>query len=164
VHAGGRRGIYGNLTRIATGPVDDLSTPGITMVATGITPEAIEQVRRRNTMRCDATRCDAMLCAVMQCNAMRNDASRGFGTAVLVRQNPVIYELMSEMGWRSTSPPVDEWVQYYVSRRYGAYSPSAQAAWSLLLNGVYDVVRALQRMWCPLLFDRPRGVGILLPE
>ena len=39
---GGTRGIYGNLTTIATGPIDALNTPGSTMIGVGITPEAIE--------------------------------------------------------------------------------------------------------------------------
>ena len=39
---GGTRGIYGNLSRIATGPVEALHTPGSTMVGVGMAPEAIE--------------------------------------------------------------------------------------------------------------------------
>ena len=39
---GGTRGIYGNLTRIATGPVQALHTPGSSMAGVGMTPEAIE--------------------------------------------------------------------------------------------------------------------------
>ncbi len=42
------------------------------------------------------------------------------------------------MGWRSEAPVVSEWVSAYVSRRYGSWSPLAQAAWSLLLDGVYN--------------------------
>lgn len=39
---GGTRGIYGNLTTIASGPVEALKAPGSTMAGVGITPEAIE--------------------------------------------------------------------------------------------------------------------------
>ena len=39
---GGTRAIYGNLTRVATGPVDARNTPGSTMIGVGMTPEAIE--------------------------------------------------------------------------------------------------------------------------
>ena len=39
---GGTRGIYGNLTTIATSPVNSLHAPRSTMVGVGITPEAIE--------------------------------------------------------------------------------------------------------------------------
>lgn len=41
---GGRRGIYGNLTRIAAQPFVDLATPGNTMVGLGFTPEATEMI------------------------------------------------------------------------------------------------------------------------
>ena len=40
---GGLPGIYGNLTTIATAPVDARLAKGSTMVGTGMTPEAIEQ-------------------------------------------------------------------------------------------------------------------------
>lgn len=40
---GGRRGIFGNLTRIAEQPLIDLRTPGSTMMGIGFTLEAIEQ-------------------------------------------------------------------------------------------------------------------------
>lgn len=39
---GGIRAIYGNLTRIGTGPVEALNTTGSTMTGVGITPEGIE--------------------------------------------------------------------------------------------------------------------------
>jgi len=41
---GGRRGLYGNLTRISTGPVIDRAVPNVTMVGFGTTPEAIEEI------------------------------------------------------------------------------------------------------------------------
>lgn len=40
---GGNRDLYGNLTHIATAPVDARTAPGSTMVGTGLTMEAIEQ-------------------------------------------------------------------------------------------------------------------------
>ena len=36
------RAIYGNLSRVATGPVEARGTPGNTMIGTGITAEGIE--------------------------------------------------------------------------------------------------------------------------
>ena len=40
---GGTRAIYGNLTTVATSPIDAMNTPGSTMIGVGLTPEAIEQ-------------------------------------------------------------------------------------------------------------------------
>lgn len=78
---------------IATQPLAALATPGNTMVATGITPEAIEQ-------------------------------------------NPIIYELMGEMGWRSRPFDLDAWVDRYARRRYG--SDLASTAWRLLHRAAYQ--------------------------
>jgi alpha-N-acetylglucosaminidase len=96
-NGGGQRGLYGNLSDIATQPLYTVGTPNISMVATGITPEAIDQ-------------------------------------------NPVLYELMAEMGWRSSSPSVPEWLSRYAVRRYGAYSSDADIAWQLLHVGAYSEV------------------------
>jgi alpha-N-acetylglucosaminidase len=96
-NGGGQRGLYGNLSDLATQPLLALATPNVSMVATGITPEAIDQ-------------------------------------------NPVVYELMAEMGWRNASPSVKDWVARYAVRRYGAFSPAAEAAWDLLRVGAYSEV------------------------
>lgn len=96
---GGNRAIYGNLSTIATAPLAARSTPGSTMIGTGLTMEAIEH-------------------------------------------NPVIYELMNEMGWRSVSPSLPDWLNEYAVRRYGGYSPSASAAWQILLDSHYST------FWC----------------
>jgi len=101
---GGRRGMYGNISRIATGPI--LDNPVLsqqarainsTMVAIGFTPEAIEQ-------------------------------------------NPIMYELINDMGWRESPPEPSDWVLAYQNRRYGTgASPSMYAsdAWLALLEGAY---------------------------
>ena len=41
---GGRRGLYGNLTRVATGPTNDRALPNVTMVGFGATPEALDEI------------------------------------------------------------------------------------------------------------------------
>lgn len=35
--------MYGNLTRVATGPLEALSSPNVSMVGTGVVPEGINQ-------------------------------------------------------------------------------------------------------------------------
>lgn len=102
---GGRRGLYGNISRITTGPIEDnplLSSSAraakSTMVAIGITPEAIEQ-------------------------------------------NPVMYEVLYDMPWRTKSPAPADWTLAYSNRRYGTgSSPSTHAsdAWLTLLEGAYQ--------------------------
>mmetsp|Transcript_14706 Transcript_14706/g.25215 ORF Transcript_14706/g.25215 Transcript_14706/m.25215 type:complete len:686 (+) Transcript_14706:2-2059(+) len=59
-------------------------------------------------------------------------------TMEAIEQNPVVYELMTDMGWFETSPPVELWLQDYQKQRYGkAASSDTQQAWQLLLDGVY---------------------------
>ena len=116
---GGNRGLYGNLSVIANGPVEAMQYPNVTMVATVITPEAIEQVRMTS------------VACVLGCLAFTFHLTRWL-------QNPIMYELMTEMGWRSASPDVEQWVQQYAARRYGGQSQSASTAWSYLLTGTYN--------------------------
>ena len=46
--------------------------------------------------------------------------------------------LQGEMGWISTTINVDEWLKYYSSRRYGAYSPLTEKAWAILKTSAYS--------------------------
>ena len=102
---GGRRGLYGNISRVTTGTIEDnplLSASAraakSTMVAIGFTPEAIET-------------------------------------------NPIMYEVLLDMPWRTESPAVADWVLAYQNRRYGTGStPSDDAAdaWLTLLEGAYQ--------------------------
>lgn len=61
-------------------------------------------------------------------------------TMEAIEQNPVVYELMSEMGWRSEAFDIVEWVQRYAERRYGlaAGLSSVGEAWELLREATYN--------------------------
>ena len=54
-----------------------------------------------------------------------------------IEQNPVYYELAFEMPCHTDSINLQAWLKQYATRRYGAFSPAAQEAWLLLLNGPY---------------------------
>jgi len=58
-------------------------------------------------------------------------------TMEAIEQNPVVYELMAEMGWRNEKFDVEQWLHEYARRRYGADSPLARTAWSQLHASVY---------------------------
>jgi alpha-N-acetylglucosaminidase len=110
---GGKRGMFGNLTNIGQSPVTSRTSPGSTMIGTGMTPEAIEN-------------------------------------------NPVMFELMSEMGWRTESlaapnsnsavqsdsdffpQTIDSWVERYIEQRYGAQCKSCRTAWHALTRSAYN--------------------------
>lgn len=52
-------------------------------------------------------------------------------------QNPVFYELAFEMPLHKDSVKLDQWLEQYATRRYGASSDAADKAWELLLAGPY---------------------------
>lgn len=55
----------------------------------------------------------------------------GFG------QNPVVYELMSELMWNPRTVDLKEWIAGYAARRYGRAEEHATAAWRNLLETAY---------------------------
>jgi len=52
--------------------------------------------------------------------------------------NPVYYELMTEMTWRTRAVDARQWVQDYAARRYGKANPKAQQAWNILRQTAYS--------------------------
>ncbi len=55
-----------------------------------------------------------------------------------IDNNPVVYELTAEMGWRSEAPDVGEWVRDYARRRYGKPDADTESAWQGFLETVYQ--------------------------
>jgi alpha-N-acetylglucosaminidase len=51
-----------------------------------------------------------------------------------IMQNPVFYDCVFDMVWRDSGVETEGWLADYATRRYGATSGKAQAAWKLLLN------------------------------
>ena len=52
--------------------------------------------------------------------------------------NPVMYELLCELPWRSERFDKDEWLKGYVFARYGKVDPKVLEAWTLLSNSIYN--------------------------
>ncbi|KAM7471348.1 hypothetical protein LguiA_009531 [Lonicera macranthoides] len=55
-----------------------------------------------------------------------------------VEQNPVVYDLMSEMAFQHNKIDVKAWIDLYSTRRYGVFVPSMQDAWNILYHTVYN--------------------------
>ncbi|KAG5539095.1 hypothetical protein RHGRI_019598 [Rhododendron griersonianum] len=63
----------------------------------------------------------------------------GVGTCMEgIEQNPVVYELMSEMAFRSNKVQVQEWLKRYSQRRYGKAVHKIEAAWEILHGTIYN--------------------------
>ena len=50
--------------------------------------------------------------------------------------NPVMFELMSELPWRSEKFKKEDWIEGYVKARYGTDDPNIQRAWSMLARSL----------------------------
>jgi alpha-N-acetylglucosaminidase len=60
-------------------------------------------------------------------------------TPEAIEQNPVVYELMTEMGWNAQAPAIPQWLDAYATQRYGAaVTPALLQVWQLLLVGAYS--------------------------
>ncbi|XP_061562460.1 alpha-N-acetylglucosaminidase isoform X1 [Phycodurus eques] len=55
-----------------------------------------------------------------------------------IEQNPVMYELMSELAWRKEPVNLVKWASLYAVRRYGTTRDSLITAWRLLFSSVYN--------------------------
>ncbi|CAK9870707.1 unnamed protein product [Sphagnum jensenii] len=55
-----------------------------------------------------------------------------------IEQNPVVYDLMSEMAFRNGSVDVENWVEAYSARRYGKSVADARTAWKILHRSIYN--------------------------
>lgn len=52
--------------------------------------------------------------------------------------NPVMFELLCELPWRSSLFDKDEWLKGYTTARYGKADAAVQEAWKLLSNTIYN--------------------------
>lgn len=69
-----------------------------------------------------------------------------------IDNNPVIYELITELPWHHITDPL-QWVTHYATARYGAPNPHAAEAWRILASSVYDSpADSIQQGTCESLF------------
>jgi alpha-N-acetylglucosaminidase len=52
--------------------------------------------------------------------------------------NPVMFELMTELPWLDRVPTKEEWLRDYVAARYGRYDDTLYQAWLVLANSIYN--------------------------
>lgn len=52
--------------------------------------------------------------------------------------NPVMFELMSELPWRNEPFTKEQWIKGYVKARYGVDDPVLLEAWNILINSIYN--------------------------
>ena len=52
--------------------------------------------------------------------------------------NPVMFELMSELPWRPEKFTKEAWLKEYVKARYGVEDPAIEKAWMILAQSIYN--------------------------
>ncbi len=55
--------------------------------------------------------------------------------------NPVMFELMSELPWRPEPFTKEEWIKGYTAARYGKAHPAVDKAWQILSASIYNCPR-----------------------
>ncbi|KAH9720040.1 alpha-N-acetylglucosaminidase [Citrus sinensis] len=73
-----------------------------------------------------------------------------------IEQNPVVYDLMSEMAFQHENVDVKAWINQYSVRRYGRSVPAIQDAWNVLYHTVYNCTDGAT--------DKNRDVIVAFPD
>lgn len=82
---------------------------------------------------------DAVASGPIDARVSENSTMVGVGMCMEgIDQNPVAYELMSEMAFRSDKVQVEEWLKTYSYRRYGKAVTQVDAAWEILHRTIYN--------------------------
>lgn len=55
-----------------------------------------------------------------------------------IENNPIMFEMMSELPWRNEKFTKEEWVKNYIFARYGVNDPEIEKAWLLLAGTIYN--------------------------
>ncbi|MDE6832044.1 MAG: alpha-N-acetylglucosaminidase [Muribaculaceae bacterium] len=64
---------------------------------------------------------------------------KGIGlTMEAIENNPVMYELMSELPWRAEKFDKDAWLKDYITARYGSFNEDAYKGWIELASTIYN--------------------------
>ncbi|KAH9720042.1 alpha-N-acetylglucosaminidase [Citrus sinensis] len=77
-------------------------------------------------------------------------------TMASIEQNPVVYDLMSEMAFQHENVDVKAWINQYSVRRYGRSVPAIQDAWNVLYHTVYNCTDGAT--------DKNRDVIVAFPD
>ncbi|KAL3815103.1 hypothetical protein ACJIZ3_016371 [Penstemon smallii] len=82
---------------------------------------------------------DAVASGPIDARVSENSTMIGVGMCMEgIEQNPIVYELMSEMAFRSDPLHLEEWLTTYSRRRYGKSVDQVEAAWKILHRTIYN--------------------------
>ncbi|XP_031504015.1 alpha-N-acetylglucosaminidase isoform X2 [Nymphaea colorata] len=82
---------------------------------------------------------DAIASGPVDARLSQNSTMVGVGLCMEgIEQNPVVYELMAEMAFRSKKVQVQQWIKSYSHRRYGQQHMQLESAWDILYRTIYN--------------------------
>ncbi|KAL3512948.1 hypothetical protein ACH5RR_025665 [Cinchona calisaya] len=100
---------------------------------------------------------DAIGSGPVEARTSENSTMVGVGMSMEgIEQNPIVYDLMSEMAFQHDKVNVKKWVDLYAKRRYGRYVQSVQDAWTILYHTLYNCTDGSQ--------DKNRDVIVAFPD
>ncbi|KAM7274722.1 hypothetical protein ACFE04_016588 [Oxalis oulophora] len=78
---------------------------------------------------------DAIASGPIAARSSENSTMVGVGMSMEgIEQNPVVYDLMSEMAFQHKEVDVKVWIDLYSARRYGRFVSQIQEAWNILYH------------------------------
>ncbi|XP_077241702.1 alpha-N-acetylglucosaminidase family / NAGLU family isoform X2 [Tasmannia lanceolata] len=82
---------------------------------------------------------DAISSGPIDARVSQNSTMVGVGMCMEgIEHNPVVYDLMSEMAFRSKKVQVEEWLKSYSQRRYGRADHQSEKVWKILYSTIYN--------------------------
>ncbi|GMY24880.1 alpha-N-acetylglucosaminidase-like isoform X1 [Fagus crenata] len=73
-----------------------------------------------------------------------------------IEQNPVVYDVMSEMAFQHNKVDVESWIHLYSKRCHGQSVPLIQDAWNILHHTVYNCTDGA--------YDKNRDIIVSIPD
>lgn len=100
---------------------------------------------------------DAVASGPIEARTSVNSTMVGVGMSMEgIEQNPVVYDLMSEMSFQHKKIDVKAWVDLYSTRRYGRQVPLMQEGWNVLYHTIYNCTDGA--------YDKNRDVIVAFPD
>ncbi|KAG9147805.1 hypothetical protein Leryth_003414 [Lithospermum erythrorhizon] len=100
---------------------------------------------------------DAVASGPAEARLSQNSTMVGVGISMeAIEQNPIVYDLMSEMAFHYDTVDVETWISLYSERRYGGYIPLIQDAWRILHQTLYNCTDGYP--------DKNRDVIVYFPD
>ncbi|XP_056175296.1 alpha-N-acetylglucosaminidase-like isoform X1 [Syzygium oleosum] len=100
---------------------------------------------------------DAVASGPIEARMSENSTMVGVGMSMEgIEQNPVVYDLMSEMAFQQRKVDVKTWIDLYSARRYGQSVPLIKEAWNILYHTIYNCTDGL--------YDKNRDVIVAFPD